>query len=143
MLIHGAQSDRSIFANLLPDFVDQFQVLIFDQRGSGQSEKPDVEYTIGMIADDTAALMDHLDFSPAHVYGVSMGGMIAQELAIRHGAVVRSLVLGCTTPGGPQAVSLEGEAVPEFPFNSRALCGGARSGTRRDRLYQRLCRTAP
>ncbi len=111
VLIHGAQSDRSIFANLLPDFVDQFQVLVFDQRGSGQSEKPDVEYTIGMIADDTAALMEHAGFSSAHVYGVSMGGMIAQELAIRHGAVVRSLVLGCTTPGGSQAVSLEGEAI--------------------------------
>ena len=98
VLIHGAQSDRSIFANLLPDFVDQFQVLIFDQRGSGQSEKPDIEYTMGMIADDTAALMEHIGFSAAHVYGVSMGGMIAQELAIRHGAAVRSLVLGCTTP---------------------------------------------
>ena len=101
VLIHGAQSDRSIFTHLLPDFVDQFQVLVFDQRGSGQSEKPDIAYTMGMIADDTAALMDHLDFAPAHVYGVSMGGMIAQELAIRHGAAVRSLVLGCTTPGGP------------------------------------------
>lgn len=111
VLIHGAQSDRSIFANLLPDFVDQFQVLVFDQRGSGQSEKPDVEYTMGMIADDTAALMEHAGFSSAHVYGVSMGGMIAQELAIRHGAAVRSLVLGCTTPGGPHAVSLEGEAI--------------------------------
>ena len=111
VLIHGAQSDRSIFANLLPDFMDQFQVLIFDQRGSGQSEKPDIEYTIGMIADDTAALMEHVGFSSAHVYGVSMGGMIAQELAIRHGAAVRSLVLGCTTPGGPQAISLEGGAI--------------------------------
>ena len=111
VLIHGAQSDRNIFSDLLPDFTDQFEVLIFDQRGSGQSEKPDIEYTMGMIADDTAALMDYIGFSPAHVYGVSMGGMIAQELAIRHGAAVRSLVLGCTTPGGPQAVSLEGEAI--------------------------------
>lgn len=111
VLIHGAQSDRSIFANLLPDFTDQFQVLLFDQRGSGQSEKPDIEYTLGMLADDTAALMNYVGFSSAHVYGVSMGGMIAQELAIRHAAAVRSLVLGCTTPGGPQAVSLEGEAI--------------------------------
>ena len=111
VLIHGAQSDRSIFTNLLQDFTDQFEVLIFDQRGSGQSEKPDVEYTMGMIADDTAALMDHVGFSPAHVYGVSMGGMIAQELAIRHAAHVRSLVLGCTTPGGPKSISLEGEAI--------------------------------
>ena len=111
VLIHGAQSDRSIFANLLPDFVDQFQVLLFDQRGSGQSEKPDIEYTMDMLADDTAALMDHVGFSSAHVYGVSMGGMIAQELAIRHGAAVRSLILGCTTPGGSQAASLEGTAL--------------------------------
>ncbi|MCY4386772.1 MAG: alpha/beta fold hydrolase [Desulfurellaceae bacterium] len=111
VLIHGAQSDRSIFANLLPDFVDQFQVLVFDQRGSGQSEKPDIEYTMGMIADDTAALMEHIGFSSAHMYGVSMGGMIAQEVAIRYGAAVRSLVLGCTTPGGPHAISLEGEAI--------------------------------
>ncbi len=111
VLIHGAQSDRSIFVNLLPDFVDQFRALLFDQRGSGQSEKPDRAYTMGLLADDTAALMEHLDFSPAHIYGVSMGGMIAQELAIRHGPAVRSLVLGCTTPGGRQAVRLEGEAL--------------------------------
>lgn len=111
VLIHGAQSDRSIFSGMLPDFTDQFEVLTFDQRGSGQSEKPDVEYSMGMIADDTAALMDHVGFSSAHVYGVSMGGMIAQELAILHSTHVRSLVLGCTTPGGPKAISLEGEAI--------------------------------
>ena len=111
VLIHGAQSDRSIFTGMLPDFTDQFEVLTFDQRGSGQSEKPDMEYTMGMIADDTVALMDHVGFSSAHVYGVSMGGMIAQELAIRHATHVRSLVLGCTTPGGPKAISLEGEAI--------------------------------
>ena len=111
ILIHGAQSDRGIFTGMLPDFTDQFEVLTYDQRGSGQSEKPDVEYTMGMIADDTAALMDHVGFSSAHVYGVSMGGMIAQELAIRHGPAVRSLVLGCTTPGGSQAVSLQGESI--------------------------------
>ena len=111
VLIHGAQSDRSIFSGMLTDFTDQFEVLTYDQRGSGQSEKPDTEYTMGMIADDTAALMDHVGFSSSHVYGVSMGGMIAQELAIRHATHVRSLVLGCTTPGGPKAVSLEGEAI--------------------------------
>ncbi len=113
MLIHGAQSDRGIFARLLPDSGDRFQALVFDQHGSGQSEKPDIASTTGMIADDTAALMDDLDFSPAHVYGVSMGGMIAQEVAIRYGTAVHSLVLDRTTPGGPQAVSLEGEALPQ------------------------------
>ena len=111
VLIHGAQSDRSIFAGLLPSFTDRFQVLSFDQRGSGQSEKPDMDYTIGLLADDTAALMEEVEFDSAHIIGVSMGGMIAQEFALRHPAKARSLVLGCTTPGGPQAVPLSGEGI--------------------------------
>ena len=111
VLIHGAQSDRSIFAGLLPTFTDQFRVLTFDQRGSGQSEKPDMEYTIALLADDTAALMEQVGFDSAHIIGVSMGGMIAQEFALRHPAKVRSLVLGCTTPGSPQAVPLDGEGI--------------------------------
>jgi pimeloyl-ACP methyl ester carboxylesterase len=62
------------------------------------------------LADDTAALMDHVGFPAAHVIGVSMGGTIAQELALRHAARVRSLILGCTTPGGHSAVRIGGGA---------------------------------
>jgi pimeloyl-ACP methyl ester carboxylesterase len=111
VLIHGAQGDRSMFSGLVPVFAKQFQVLTFDQRGSGQSEKPDMDYSIALLADDTAALMDHVGFASAHIIGVSMGGMIAQELVLRHPQKVRSLVLGCTTPGGPKAVRLGGEAL--------------------------------
>jgi len=111
VLIHGAQGDRSMFAGIAPALARQFQVLTFDQRGSGQSEKPDMEYTIAMLADDTAALMDHAGFAAAHIVGVSMGGMIAQEFVLRHPRKVRSLVLGCTTPGGPKAVRLGGDAL--------------------------------
>ncbi|MGH7961315.1 MAG: alpha/beta fold hydrolase, partial [Candidatus Binatia bacterium] len=77
VLIHGAQGDRSMFAGIAPVFAKQFQVLTFDQRGSGQSEKPDMEYSMALLADDTAALMDHVGFPSAHIVGVSMGGMIA------------------------------------------------------------------
>ncbi|MGE0826354.1 MAG: alpha/beta fold hydrolase [Candidatus Binatia bacterium] len=108
VLIHGAQGDRSMFARLAPIFAQHFHVLTFDQRGSGESEKPDMAYSIAMLADDTAALMGHVGFVSAHIIGVSMGGMIAQEFALRHPQKIRSLVLGCTTPGGPNAVPLGG-----------------------------------
>ena len=55
--------------------------------------------------------MEHVGFASAHIIGVSMGGMIAQEFALRHPHKVRSLVLGCTTPGGPKAVRIGGEAL--------------------------------
>ncbi len=80
-----------------------FQVISFDNRGTGLSDKPDTLYTIPMMADDAAGLLRHLDVRQAHVFGVSMGGMIAQELALRHPQMVRRLVLGCTSCGGPQA----------------------------------------
>ena len=111
VMIHGAQGDQSMFADLASGCAADFRVLTFDQRGSGLSEKPDIDYSIAMLADDTAALMDHLRFFPAHVIGVSMGGMIAQELALRHPAKVRSLILGCTTPGGPNEIHVEGNAM--------------------------------
>jgi len=111
VMIHGAQGDRSMFSGFVPAFTGRFQVLTFDQRGSGQSEKPDMDFSIAMLADDTAALMDHIGFTSAHIVGVSMGGMIAQEFALRHPQRTRSLVLGCTTPGGPQSVRIGGDAL--------------------------------
>ena len=111
VMIHGAQGDQSMFAGMAAEFAKSYRVLTFDQRGSGLSEKPDMPYSIAMLADDTAALMDHLAIASAHIIGVSMGGMIAQEFALRHAKKVRSLVLGCTTPGGPNSIRMGGAAL--------------------------------
>ena len=111
VMIHGAQGDQTMFAGLASAFAPDYRVLTFNQRGSGLSEKPDMPYSIAMLADDTAALMDHLSIASAHIIGVSMGGMIAQEFALRHPTKVRALVLGCTTPGGPKSIRLGGDAL--------------------------------
>lgn len=110
LMIHGAQGDQSMFDGMAASFASRFHVLTFDQRWSGLSEKPDMDYSIDLLADDAAALMDHVGFSAAHIIGMSMGGTIAQELALRHQQKVLSLVLGCTTAGGPNSIRIGGNA---------------------------------
>jgi 3-oxoadipate enol-lactonase len=78
----------------------QFQVLMYDQRGLGQSSKPDYDYTMADYADDAAGLLDALDWPSCHVVGVSFGGMVAQHLAIRHPDRINRLVLACSSAGG-------------------------------------------
>jgi pimeloyl-ACP methyl ester carboxylesterase len=78
------------------EFQKYFQVITFDNRGVGRSDKPRGPYTIRMMAEDTIGLMDYLGIEKANILGVSMGGYIAQELAINHPERVRKLVLGCT-----------------------------------------------
>ncbi|MFZ0887234.1 MAG: alpha/beta fold hydrolase [Candidatus Binataceae bacterium] len=78
-----------------------FECIYFDNRGTGTSDRPDIPYTARDMAEDAIAILDHLRIPKAHVYGVSMGGMIAQELALNHPERVKKLVLGCTWAGGP------------------------------------------
>jgi 3-oxoadipate enol-lactonase len=120
VLIHGAQGDQTMFSGLAPVLARRFGELTFDQRGSGLSEKPAGDYSIALLADDTAALMEHVGFAAAHVIGVSMGGTIAQELALRHPGRVLSLALGCTTPGGPRSIRIGGDAFAAA-YSTRAM----------------------
>lgn len=78
----------------------QFEVILFDQRGMGQSDKPETVYTMADYAADAAGILDALGIAKAHVVGFSFGGMVAQELAILHPAKVCKLVLVGTTSGG-------------------------------------------
>lgn len=95
----------------MPRLSEHFKVVTFDNRGAGRTDVSDrEEYTIRMMADDTAGLMEALGIERAHVLGISMGGMIAQELAINHPRKVERLVLASTFCGGPRAVPIPGEA---------------------------------
>ena len=105
LLIMGYRGSGFMWGEeLITPLARHFQVISFDNRGTGLSDKPDSLYTIPMMADDAAGLLRHLGIQRAHVFGVSMGGMIAQELALRHPQMVQRLILGCTSCGGPQAV---------------------------------------
>ena len=78
---------------------ERFTCIRFSNRGTGASDKPESPFTIRMMADDAVALLDALDVKRAHVFGVSMGGMIAQEIVLNYAERVNGLVLGCTAPG--------------------------------------------
>ena len=95
------------------------RVLTFDNRGVGRSSRPAGPYTTCAMADDAAAVLDAAAVEHAHIYGISLGGMIAQEIALRHPARVERLVLGATTPGGDRATPAD-EATRAF-FRRRGL----------------------
>ena len=80
--------------------VDEFEILTFDQRGLGQTSRPDIPYSMADYALDIVALLEALGWHSCHVMGISFGGMVAQELAIRSPDVIQNLVLCCTSSGG-------------------------------------------
>lgn len=96
VMIMGWGGDHTVWGFQLPAFSREFRCVVFDNRGSGQTDQPDIRYTIRMMADDTVGLMDALGIDWAHILGVSMGGMIAQEIALNYPNRVRSLQLHCT-----------------------------------------------
>lgn len=100
LLIMGLSLNSKSWFRTLPELSKHYKVIIFDNRGVGLSGKPNTPYSIELMAEDTRAVLDAAGTETAHVYGISMGGMIAQRFSLKYPERVRSLVLGCTTSGG-------------------------------------------
>jgi len=97
ILIMGASGTTGWWGPLVPLLSQEFRVVIFDNRGAGNSDLPDAPFTTRTMADDTIGLMDVLGIDAAHILGFSMGGLVAQELARRHPQRLLSLIFTGTT----------------------------------------------
>jgi len=93
VLMHGAEADHSMFASLAAQLEERLTVIAYDQRDSGDTRNPEHPYTLEDMGDDAAALIAGLGMEKAHIYGTSLGSLIAQSLAVHHPERVDCLVL--------------------------------------------------
>jgi 3-oxoadipate enol-lactonase len=111
VLIQGLTMDSNAWMLQSPVFSDQYRVVVFDNRGVGRTDAPDTPYTTEMMADD-AGLLDVLKIEKAHVLGLSLGGMIAQEFGIKYPDRTKSLILAgtaaCPREGAPRSAHIVG-----------------------------------
>jgi pimeloyl-ACP methyl ester carboxylesterase len=102
LLIMGLGYTSVMWHRTRPALAQHYRTVAFDNRGVGRSDVPPGP-SIAAMASDASAVLDAAGITRAHVFGVSMGGMIAQEFALQYPARTLSLILGCTSPGGPLA----------------------------------------
>lgn len=111
VLIPGLGYDGWMWHRMIPGLAEHFQVISLDNRGSGQSAKPPGPYSAQLLAADAVGLLDELGLQRAHVMGHSMGGFIAQALALDYPERVDRLILSATNFGGPRHVPITPEAM--------------------------------
>ncbi len=137
LFISGSGGDlrnsRSVFAGPLPE---NFEVLSYDQRGLGQTDKPESDYTMADYAEDADALLESLAWPAVPVVGVSFGGMVAQELAIRFPRRVRALVLACTSSGGEGGASYPLHELRDLDPDDRLVRQLVLADVRRDAAWR-------
>ena len=109
VLIRGLGSNADHWYQQAPVLSREYKVILFDNRGVARSSEPGGEFSVFMMAQDTLGLLDSLGIKKAHVFGLSMGGMIAQEMAINYPDRVSSLILACTHCGGQHQIRASAE----------------------------------
>jgi 3-oxoadipate enol-lactonase len=131
LLIQGMSATHLTWGrDFLAPLEESFECVVFDNRGVGLSGRAELPFEIADLAADTAALLDALEIERAHVVGISMGGMIAQELALGHPDRIRTVTLGATYCGGPEG-SLMGPEELE-------LLGAAMASGERERVLRAM-----
>jgi 3-oxoadipate enol-lactonase len=106
VLVHGLAYDRAGWGRFPDLLAEHFRVVLIDNRGVGESDAPPGPYTVAEMAEDVVGVLDELGIERTHLFGVSLGGYIAQELTLTHPGRVEKLVLCSTAPGGPKAVPM-------------------------------------
>jgi pimeloyl-ACP methyl ester carboxylesterase len=114
LLIQGLGYARWSWEPVVAPLAERYRVLFFDNRGIGESDKPAGPYTARQMADDAVQVLDEAGAGQAHVLGASLGGMVAQELAVLVPARVAKLVLCCTHPGVPHGFPMPEQTVKLF-----------------------------
>jgi len=104
LLIMGLGYSHEMWHRTRPVVSAHYRTILFDNRGVGKSDVPQGAYSIAQMAADAAAVLDTAGITKAHVFGMPMGGMIAQEFALNYPERVNRLVLGCTACGGRNAI---------------------------------------
>ena len=131
LLIQGMSGTRVAWGRPFGSLLEEsFDCVVFDNRGVGLSPAVDEPFTIAELAADAAGLLEALEIESAHVLGISMGGMIAQELALAHPERLRSLTLGCTYAGGPGSQLMD-------PADFQPLAEAFASGNQ-DRVFRAM-----
>ena len=118
--ISGSGNDLRVSRPDQSPLTGYFTVLSYDQRGLGQTSKPDEDYTMAQYADDAAGLLDAVGWDRVPVVGTSFGGMVAQNVAVRHLDRVERLVLACTSSGGVGGSSYDLLSVQDLPPDEQA-----------------------
>lgn len=137
LYISGTGADLRQKPNVLDGpLAEAFHVITYDQRGLGQTEKPEGPYSMAQYADDAAKLIAELGYERLDVVGVSFGGMVAQHLAIRHPNRINRLVLCCTSAGGDSASFPFHELPDDLSPIDRLMLLMPISDTRRDKQWQ-------